>query len=72
MPRIKSFFPRKDKDNINRRIELFVKILMKLSSDTYWIGDDTGTCQMKLDSKLMDTLAMTKSQLIEEGKSYRL
>ena len=45
---------------------------MKLSSDTYWIGDDTGTCQMKLDSKLMDTLAMTKSQLIEEGKSYRL
>ena len=69
--KIKDFFPRKNKEKIGR-IECYVNVLMKLSSDTYLIGDQTGTCQMKLDPEWTNVLALTKEQLVEEGKCYKI
>ena len=65
MPTIKSVFSRKEKP-IFHHIELFVRVLKKIPPNTYWIGDDTGTCQMKIDSEV------SKIFPIVEGQSYRL
>ena len=43
--------------------QINVKVLKKISLDSYLIGDSTETCKLKLDSNL---------SLLEEGKSYKI
>ena len=43
--------------------QIEVKVLKKISSDSYFIGDSTETCKLKVDSNLTS---------LEEGKCYKI
>ena len=51
---------------LDKRYVIEIKVLKKLSTSKFLIGDDTGTCMMKIDPNF------SGSDILTENKSYHL